>query len=216
MDFTKNDFDYYQRTAKMMYDRYYLKRIAFVSVALVIILLYAAVIRETMALNIILALALTGILVYLFHEKQRFEEIYQLFLADNQPVAHIIQVEEDEYSYNVYDGSEKITRVNKKGVRNLPSQNKQFTLMVGFEKNFFSRDPLKIYYYDMLELRYEEKYRLTRNGYSTLPRFLRRFTWTNLKASAGNAASFIVGNIFLLFILYRLIRYLISFIRMMF
>lgn len=216
MDFAKNDFDYYQRTAKMMYDRYYLKRIGFASAALMIIVIYAAVMRETMALNIILALALTGGLVYLIREKQRFSEIYQLFLAENQPTARILQVEEDEYSYNIYDGAEKITRVNKNGVRNLPSQNKQYTLMVGFEKNFFSREPLKIYYYDMLELRYEEKYRLTRNGYSNLPRFLRRFTWTNLKASAGNAVSFIFGNIFLLFILYRLIRYLISFIRMMF
>lgn len=113
------------------------------------------------------------------------------------------------------DADEKV-RINKKGVRNLPSNNKQYTMMVGFSKTFFSREPLQIVYYDMLDLTYEESFRLKRNGYSSMPRFLRRFTLSNLKASAGNAVSFIFGNIFLLFILFRLLRYLWSFLRMFF
>jgi hypothetical protein len=49
-----------------------------------------------------------------------------------------------------------------------------------------------------------------------MPRFLRRFSYGNLKASAGNAVSFIFGNLFLLFILFRLLRYVWSFLRMFF
>lgn len=49
-----------------------------------------------------------------------------------------------------------------------------------------------------------------------MPRFLRRFTFSNLKESIGNMGRFIVGNIFLLVILFRVIRYLWSFIQLLF
>ena len=160
-------------------------------------------------------LLIAGLGVYLFLEKQKFPEIYQAFLAENQPEVQIHKIQEEEYSYNVIDDDEKV-RINKKGVRNLPSNNKQYTMMVGFSKAFFSREPLQIVYYDMLDLTYEESFRLKRNGYNSMPRFLRRFTLSNLKASAGNAVSFILGNIFLLFILFRLLRYLWTFLRMFF
>ena len=63
--------------------------------------------------------------------------------------------------------SEKV-RINKKGVRNLPSNKQTVHVMtVGFSKAFFSREPLQIVYYDMLDLTYEEKFRLKRNGYSS-------------------------------------------------
>lgn len=215
MDFAKGDFDYYERTAQIMYQKYYWKRIAVAAAALVIILGYAVITQDALVINGLLSILLGALVIYLFLQKQKFPELYQKFLQENEPEARIYQVEEDEYSYNLNLSGNKVARVNKKGVRNLPSQNKQYTLMVGFSKNFFAREPLMIAYYDMLELTYEEKFRLTRNGYSNLPRFLRRFTWTNLKASAGNLTSFLLGNIIGLYILFRLLRYLWSMIRMM-
>lgn len=216
MDFAQQDFDYYKRTVGNMYRKFYTKRIVTVAIALVIIAGYSWLINEHLLLNGLLIVILLGLLVYLVLQRGKFPEIYQDLLAGNQPQVVIDQVQEDEYSYNIYREGEKIARVNKNGVRNLPSANKSYTLMAGFDKKFFSNQPLRLVYYDMLELTYEEKFRLSRGGYSSMPRFLRRFTWSNLKASAGNAVSFIIGNLFFLFILFRLIRYVISLIRMMF
>lgn len=216
MDFAQQDFDYYERTVGNMYRKFYTKRIVTVAIALVIIAGYSWLINEHLLLNGLLIVILLGLLVYLVLQQGKFPEIYQELLAGNQPQVVIDQVQEDEYSYNIYREGEKIARVNKNGVRNLPSANKTYTLMAGFDKKFFSNQPLRLVYYDMLELTYEEKFRLSRGGYSSMPRFLRRFTWSNLKASAGNAVSFIIGNLFFLFILFRLIRYVISLIRMMF
>lgn len=215
MDFAGSDFEYYERTIKIMYQNYYWKRLVICGVALVILLAYSGIFQDNLFLNVVLMLLIAGLGVYLFLEKQKFPEIYQAFLAENQPEVQIHKIQEEEYSYNVIDDDEKV-RINKKGVRNLPSNNKQYTMMVGFSKAFFSREPLQIVYYDMLDLTYEESFRLKRNGYYSMPRFLRRFTLSNLKASAGNAVSFILGNIFLLFILFRLLRYLWSFLRMFF
>lgn len=216
MDFAQQDFDYYERTVGNMYRKFYTKRIVTVAIALVIIAGYSWLINEHLLLNGLLIVILLGLLVYLVLQRGKFPEIYQELLAGNQPQVVIDQVQEDEYSYNIYREGEKIARVNKNGVRNLPSANKTYTLMAGFDKKFFLNQPLRLVYYDMLELTYEEKFRLSRGGYSSMPRFLRRFTWSNLKASAGNAVSFIIGNLFFLFILFRLIRYVISLIRMMF
>lgn len=215
MNFAASDFEYYERTIKIMYQNYYWKRIVICGVALLIIMAYSGIFQDNLLLNILLMLLIAGLGVYLFLEKQKFPEVYQAFLEENQPEAQIHKIQEEEYSYNVVDDDEKV-RINKNGVRNLPSNNKQYTMMVGFSKAFFSREPLQIVYYDMLDLTYEESFRLKRNGYSSMPRFLRRFTLSNLKASAGNAVSFIFGNIFILFILFRLLRYLWSFLRMFF
>lgn len=216
MDFAKQDFEYYQRTMRIMYQKYFNKRMILTGVALVIIAGYSWFVKDHLLINGLLAVVLAFILIYLGLQRQKFPEIFQEKLAANTPQAQIDQVEEDEYSYNIYRQQEKIARINKQGVRNLPSANKQYTLMVGFDKKLFSQQPLQIIYYDMLELTYEEKFRLSRGGYSSMPRFLRRFTWRNLKATAGNGLSFILGNLFFLYILYRLVRYLIVILRMMF
>lgn len=211
----QNDFDYYQRTIQQMYDRYYMKRIILGLVALAIFVAYTFFMKELLLLNGILILIIAVVTGYWFVQRQKFPEVYQAFLVENEPQLSIQSVEEAEYTYNIKTAGQVI-RIAKKGARNLPSQNKQYTLLVGFAKNQFARQPLQIVYYDLLALTYEEKFRLSRNGYSRLPKFLRRFTWSNLKNSAGNAASLIFGNLFLLFILYRLIRYILAFLRMMF
>lgn len=216
MAFAKQDFDYYERTVGNMYRSFYTKRIFMAAAALVIIGGYSWFSGDNLLLNGLLAAILAGLIVYLLLQRQKFPEIYQQWLKQNLPQAAIATVQEDEYSYNIFRNGEKVARINKKGVRNLPSTNKQYTLMAGFDKNFFSAQPLQLAYYDMLELTYEEKFRLSRGGYSRMPRFLRRFTWSNLKASAGNVLSFVLGNLFFLFILFRLIRYVIALLRMMF
>lgn len=216
MDFSQRDFDYYKRTVSIMYRKYFTKRIAIALVAAAIIALYTGVVREHYLLNGLLMGILVVIGIYYGLQARRFPEVYQQLLAENQPKAQIRSVVEDEYSYNIYEENTLVARINKAGVRNLPSQNKQYTLMVGFDKRLFAQEPLKMTYYDMLDLTYEEKFRLSRGGYSSMPRFLRRFTWRNLKASAGNAVSFLLSNLFFLFILYRLIRYVIAMLRMLF
>ncbi|MBV7390581.1 hypothetical protein KUA55_07810 [Enterococcus sp. ALS3] len=213
MDFAKFDFDYYERSIKGMYQNYFSKRIGLASGTLILIVLYSLVFRESLWLNGLLVLILAGIIFYLSSQRQKFPEIYQQFLAENLPEAKIERIQESEYSFDVMRGNEVALRINKKGMRNFPAQNKQYTLMVGFEKTFFAKQPLEILYYDVLDLTYEESYRLKRNGYSNVPRFLRRFSWGNIKSSIGNGFSFILGNLFLLFILFRLLRYLLVIFR---
>lgn len=213
MNFVESDFDYYERTVKIMYQNYYWKRIGISGGALLIIAAYMAFMRDHFLLNGLMIVLLAALIVYLNYQRGRFSEIYQEFLQSNQPDATINKIEEDEFCYNVLDGKEGKVRINKKGMRNLPSSNKQYTMMVGFSKTFFDAQPLEIVYYDMLDLTYEESFRLKRNGYSGVPRFLRRFTLSNLRASIGNMFSFIFGNIFILFIFFRILRYLISFLR---
>ncbi|WP_265460049.1 hypothetical protein [Enterococcus sp. HY326] len=213
MTVAQQDFDYYQRTIQEMYQNYYWKRIAITLIAFVLILLYTIIFRESLILNAVLLIGLAAIAVYLFNAKQKFSEVFENFLAENTPDLKIQTIQEDEYAYNVMENGEQVIRVNKNGVRNLPSSEKQYTMMVGFAKTFFSQEPLQIIYYDMLEITYEEKFRLKRNGYNSMPRFLRRFSFSNLKAGVGNIFSFVLGNIFVLFIVFRLVRYIIAMFR---
>lgn len=216
MDFAKQDFSYYERTIALMYRKFFMKRIVLTLVALFIVVIYSFIFKEHLIMNSVIILLLLGLVMLLFKKLQEFSEVYGNFLAQNEPLAQIIQIEEAEYSYNVLKDNVFVVAINKKGARNLPASNKQYTLLVGFAKNFFTMQPLAIYYYDMLELTYEEKFRLKRNGYNNVPRFLRRFTWTNLKATAGNGVNFVLGNLFFLFILYRLLRYLWRFLQLLF
>ena len=212
-NFVAEDFDYYKRTIEIMYHKYYSMRIALIAGALVIIGVYTFYFQEYMLLNGLLMLVLVGVLIFLMGQRGKFPEIYEEFLQTNQPNAKIDRIEEDEYSYNVMDDQGERFSINKNGVRNLPSKNKQYTMMVGFEKTFFAQQPLQIIYYDMLEITYEEKFRLQHNGYNNMPRFLRSFSLGNIKASIGNLFSFIFGNIFILFIAFRLLQYIISLLR---
>ena len=76
----------------------------------------------------------------------------------------------------------------------LPSNNKHCTMMVWVLKSLaFSREPLQnCLFIDMLDPYMREKFRLKRNAViAQYHAFLRRFTLSNLKASAGNAVAFI-------------------------
>lgn len=214
MNDVKRDFDYYQRTIEGMYRGYYLKRIGITSVVLAIILIYSVIMRESLLLNGILLVLLFVLLGYYLYQLMQFKQIYQKFETELIASQQIEKIEEDEFSYNVLSNSEAKFKINKNGARNLPAENKQYTLLVGFAKGMIVRQPLVIVYYDILDLKYEEKYRLKRNGYSRVPRFLRRYTWSNLKTSTGNLFRFFLSNIFMLYLLYRLIRYVWALIRM--
>lgn len=216
MDFANQDFAYYERTIALMYRKFFAKRITITLLALLIIVIYSLVFKEHLLVNSVIIVLLLGLTFLFLQKMQEFPKVYAAFLAQNEPFVQIIKIEEAEYTYNVKKDNQLVVAINKKGTRNLPAANKQYTLLVGFTKNLFTMQPLEIYYYDMLELTYEEKFRLKRNGYSNVPRFLRRFTWGNLKATAGNSVNFILGNLFFLFILYRLLRYLWRFVQMLF
>ncbi|MGX7131118.1 hypothetical protein [Enterococcus songbeiensis] len=213
MDFVKEDFDYYRRSIQLMYQGYYRLRLSLLAVCGLLLAVYSAITRDSLLINGFLLLILIALFVYLVLQSRKFDEIYDAFLRKNQP-AQIYQLVEDEYSYTAKETGQGEVHIKKAKVRNFPSRNKQFTLMVGFEKAFFSSQPLQMVYYDMLELTYEESFRLKRNGYSRFPRFLRRFSLANIKGSITDLFRFIFGNIFLLFLVYRLIRYLLALLRM--
>lgn len=213
MNFAQADFDYYQRSIADMYRKYYWKRIVISLVALALLVGYSFIMQEGWLLNGLLSLVLIGLVIYFYQKMQQFPEIYQQFLAENTPEVQIQKIQEAEDSYNLLKDGAVVLRINKNGVRNFPSNNKTYTMMVGFSKTFFAPQPLQIVFYDVLDLTYEESYRLKRNGYNSLPRFLRRFTPSNIKNSIGNGLSFILGNLFILFILFRLLRYILYFIR---
>lgn len=213
MEFVAFDFSYYKRTMEGMYRSYYLKRIIIMAVGLLITVLYTVFFPESLLVNLLLIALFGAGLIFFIRQRMQFNELYDGFLKENEQEPQIQKIEEDEFTYNVLlDNGEKM-KINKKGVRNLPSNNKELTLMVGFTKTLFSKQPFHVLYYNMYDLTYEEKYRLSRNRVSRVPRFLRPFTWRNLKSSSGNLFRLIIGNLFTLYLLYRLIRYVIDIIR---
>ncbi|MGY0354360.1 hypothetical protein ACWY2R_07700 [Enterococcus avium] len=216
MNFVKEDFDYYRRTIEGMYIGYYNKRITITAVTLIIITGYSILLKENLLINILLAATLLYVLVFLNTQRKKFKEIYHDFLNINQSKNTIKQLIEDENSYDVENGPDSTIKINKNGVRNLPSSNKDLTMMVGFEKSFFTKQPLQIIYYNMLEIKYDEQYRLKRNGYSRMPAFLNRFSLSNMKASLGNFSKFTVRNIFLLLILFQVLRYVVDILKEVF
>ncbi len=112
MDFPQQDFDYYQRTVQMMYQKYFNKRIAIASFALVIIVGYTAIMRDNYLVNGLIGVVLGALIVYLITQRQQFPQVYSGFLQENSPAAKIDHVEEDEYSYNVYRNGIKIARTH--------------------------------------------------------------------------------------------------------
>ncbi|MGC6767028.1 hypothetical protein ACYSNR_16500 [Enterococcus sp. LJL128] len=214
MKFADTDFSYYRRTMEKMYHSYYLKRIVGMAAALLITSLYTVFFPEGLWVNLVLILLFAGMLLLFILQRLKFNEIYDKFLLEYRENGTIKKLEEDEFTYNVLLENGDKLRINKQGSRNLPSNNKELTLLVGFVKAFFSRQPFQIVYFDMLELTYDEKYRLRMNRISRLPRFLRAFTWRNLKSSSTGLFRLIVGNLFTLYILYRLISYVFYLIRM--
>lgn len=211
MTFVTEDFAYYKRSIQLMYQRYYQKRLLAVGISSGIIFLYLLLMKEAIFLNILLLTVLIGAFIYLSYRLQQFPTIYENFIKENNP-PRIFQVTEEEYSFVVENGKTGY-RLNKKGLRNFPSKNQQYTLMAGFAKNFFTKEPLILIYYDLLELKYEEKFRLKKGGYQAVPRFLRGFTPSNLKATFGNFFNFVFSNLLILYIFYRLVRYLWAFLQ---
>ncbi|MBL1225668.1 hypothetical protein [Enterococcus sp. BWR-S5] len=213
MEFVTFDFSYYKRTMEGMYHSYYLKRIILMAVGLLITVVYTLFFPESILINLLLILLFGAGLAYFIYQRMQFNELYEGFLKTNEQEPKIEKIEEDEFTYNILlEDGEKL-KINKTGVRNLPSNNKELTLMVGFTKSFFSKQPFHVVYYNMFDLTYEEKYRLSKNRVSRVPRFLRPFTWRNLKSSSTNLFRLIIGNLFTLYLLYRLARYVIDIIR---
>lgn len=213
MDTAEKDFDYYKDTMKKMYQSYFWKRIIIILLVFLLLFISTMTISEGRTVNILLLFGLFILILYLFKSMNNFQEILESSLKMNRPKLNVKKIQESEYTYNIITEGLQTVNINKKGVRNLPSNDKKYTLMVGFTKGFFSNNPFNIIYYDILEITYEEKFRLKRNGYNKiakLPRFLRRFTFKNLLSSSRNLISFIIGNIFVIYIIIQIINLLIS------
>ena len=209
MNFVKEDFAYYRRSFELMYRSYFRRRMIALGVAILIILGYLFLLKESLLLNIILLGILLGMMAWLVSLSQKASEVVRAFEEENQvPQIHQLTEFEDHYAFPMNDGT--TMRVKKNGNRNFPSNNKQYTLMAGYKKVFFVQQPLMIFYYDLLEMKYDEAYRLKRNRQNGFNRWSRYFSFRSFKGSIGNVFQFLLGNIFFLFIAYRLIRYLID------
>ena len=213
MSTTERDLDYYKNTIKKMYQHYFWKRIILVSLAFLLLSISTVTFSKGRVFNILLLGVLFVFILYLFKSMNNFQEVLDVFLKENTPNLVIKKMQESEYTYNIIMENAQTIGVNKKDVRNLPSNDKKYTLMVGFTKGFFVKNPCNINYYDILEITYEEKFRLKRNGYNKLskvPRFLRKFTFQNMLSSSKHLISFIVGNIFAIYIIIQLVNLLIA------
>lgn len=213
MEYVELDFSYYKRTMEGMYHSYYLKRIILMAVPLPILSIYTLFYPDSLGMNFLLILLFGAGLIFFIKQRLAFNQLYEQFLSENQANVQIKKIEEDEFTYNaLVDDREKV-RINKQGSRNLPSNNRDLTLLVGFTKTLFTKQPFHVLYYNMLELTYSTDYRLKMNKVSRVPRFLRPFMWRNIKASSTNLLRLILANLFVVYMLFRLITYLIDILR---
>ncbi|MBL1229420.1 hypothetical protein IW492_09270 [Enterococcus sp. BWB1-3] len=216
MEYVELDFSYYKRTMEGMYRSYYLKRIILMAVPLPILSIYTFFYPDSLVVNLLLILLFGAGFFFFIKQRLAFNQLYEQFLLENQANVQIKKIEEDEFTYNILvNDSEKI-RINKQGSRNLPSNNRDLTLLVGFTKTLFTKQPFQVLYYNMLELTYSTDYRLKMNKVSRVPRFLRPFMWRNIKASSTNLLRLILVNLFTVYILFRLVTYLIDILRRFF
>lgn len=56
-------------------------------------------------------------------------------------------------------------KLTKKTARNLPSPTSDLTILIGFKKIFFAKQPFQIIYYNHLDLFYNESYRIKKTRY---------------------------------------------------
>lgn len=92
MKFVEQDFAYYERTIKRMYQSYYWKRILILAFVLVIVLAYTGIFQEHLLYNVLLMIIIAGGGIYLYLQKQKFPEVYQKYLEINQPEAKIVKI----------------------------------------------------------------------------------------------------------------------------
>jgi hypothetical protein len=138
MNFVKEDFAYYRRSFEQMYRSYFQRRMIIVGIAVLIISIYLALVKESVLLNVCLIIALIGLFVLLYMRMQEADQIILDFEQENQePMIYQIVEFEDYYAISNEHGRQEL--IKKKGNRNFPSANKKYTLMVGFKKNFFSK-----------------------------------------------------------------------------
>lgn len=165
LEFVKEDFKYYERTIERVYSSYYKKRLTVATMVLIITAGYALMDKERVFLNIVVIGLVLAYILFLLNQKNKFDEIYAFSLRAIELEKKVDRLIEDEYCYNVVENDGEVLSISKSGVRNLPSCNKQLTLLVGFEKKIFCKKSFHLIYYDMLDITYEEKFRLKQNGH---------------------------------------------------
>lgn len=211
MDTAQQDFTYYHRSLIQMYQVYYRRRLYGIATAILIIIGYSLLFREGLIINGLLLILLLAIAGWLYKRFGEAEEVIAAHLSQNSPpkVRQLTEFE-DVYGFDPGDGS--VLYIKKRSNRNFPSQDKSLTLMAGYQKGYFLKQPFMILYYDMLETVLDEAYRLKRNRQNGYQRWSGFFNFRRIKSSIGNGFRLVFGNLILLFIAYRLVRYLIQMI----
>lgn len=215
MDTAQQDFTYYHRSLIQMYQGYFRRRMILIAAAMLIIVGYLLLMQEGYIINGLLLLLLVALAVWLFKRYNEATYVIADYLKANTP-PRVVQLTEYEDVYAFEQGDGTIGRIKKSGNRNFPSNDKALTLMAGYQKGYFLKQPFILLYYDMLEIKYDEAYRLKRNRQNGFHRWSNLFSFRSFRESIGNGFRFILGNLFFLFIIYRLIRYVIQMLRFIF
>lgn len=215
MNTAEQDFTYYKRSLIQMYQVYFRRRILVIATAMLIIIGYLLLMQEGYLINGLLLVLLSALEGWLFKRYQAADQVIDMYLKDNTPPKVLQLTEfEDVYAFEQEDGT--IGRIKKRGNRNFPSNDKRLTLMAGYQKGYFLKQPFVLLYYDMLATKFDEAYRLKRNRQNGFQRWSHLFSFRSFRDSIGNGFRFLLGNLFFLFIIYRLIRYVIQILQVMF
>ena len=179
------DFDYYHRTIEKVYQDYYKKNVISLGVLLVIELVFL-VVSGWQILTIVFLLLLASGIFYTINQYKKIPE----FLASESQISQLSILSEDKKYY--YIEAEKL-KFLKKHTRNLPSQERGITFLIGVEP-FNFRKPVSIRYYDSLEITYTEQFKLTKNNVS-----FRKSRWKHRLSSWAKSIPLILVLIYLLF-----------------
>ncbi|WP_314061516.1 hypothetical protein [uncultured Vagococcus sp.] len=152
-----HDFAYYKRTIETIYKRYYQKMLMGLTILLVVagMLFYVGASKSIVGMSMVLILGSIGFVVNRYKTLPRFME-------DEEAFTSLAELSEDSNYY--YIPKEQL-KFSKKHSRNLTSQKRGITFFIGVQPfNIFN--PVYIRYYDMLEMTYTEKFKLTKNNVS--------------------------------------------------
>lgn len=152
-----HDFAYYRRTIETIYKRYYQKMLIGLTILLVGVgmLFYGGASKRIVGMSMVLILGSIGFVV------NRYKTLPH-FMEDEEAFASLAELSEDSNYY--YIPKEQL-KFSKKHSRNLTSQKRGITFFIGVQP-FKIFNPVYIRYYDMLEMTYTEKFKLTKNNVS--------------------------------------------------
>lgn len=159
----EQDFNYYQRTMKTIYITYYRKQIAICLGILLALCILFFILDKTIFILFVFPIFF-GVIFYYYSQSKNFDVIYHSFLAYHHKNFTVQKIKESEYYYLIIDSNSPV-KLTKKTTRNLPSPTSDLTILIGFKKIFFAKQPFQIIYYNHLDLSYDESYRIKKTRY---------------------------------------------------